>query len=483
MITKRHIWYLTILTIFALLLAACGGAATEAPAAEEPAAEEPAEEPMEEPMEESMEKVKITIFVGLGTGTDPDQIDAQNALAEKFNASHDDIEIEFLITPYDEAPERLVAMIAGGEPPDLLGPGGVDVVGTYLDQIADIQPFIDGESFDMSDFYGAAVDLYQLPEKTVGLPLGMFPSFIFYNIDLFDAAGVDYPTHDYGDTSWNHTALREMAMQLTLDANGNNATSPDFDPNNIVQYGFDDSWTDPRGFTASFDPPGKGRPLSDDLKTALFDSEEYKEALAWLNAAIWEDHFMGDLTVQQARDATGVDPFGPGTTAMFHSHTWFMPEGLVDLTFDYDFAPVPYNAKGTRISRIHADSFYMLEDSRHKEEAWVVMKWITSPENIIDVCLIYGCLPARQSVSDAYLLQFIDRYGEDHDYDVIFTAIDYLDAPHHESWMPNNDRVWETMYAEIHERVYTEPVADTDALLEEVNGKIQGLIDDYWAGQ
>ena len=35
-----------------------------------------------------------------------------------------------------------------------------------------------------------------------------------------------------------------MAMELTLDANGNNAKSPDFDAETIVQWGFDDSWTD-----------------------------------------------------------------------------------------------------------------------------------------------------------------------------------------------------------------------------------------------
>ncbi len=477
---KRHVWLIVIMTMLALLLVACGGAATEAPQVEEPAVEEPA---VEEPMDEAMEKTKITIFVGLGTGTDPDQIDAQEALADKFNASHDDIEIEFLIVPNEEAPTRLVAMIAGGEAPDLVGPGGVDVVGSYGDQIADVAPFISGENLDMGDFYGAAVDLYKTPDKTVGLPLGMFPSFIFYNKDLFDAAGVDYPTHDYADTSWNLDALREKAMALTLDANGNNAASPDFDPNNIVQYGYDDSWTDTRGFMALFDPPGKGRPLSDDLKTALYTSDEYKTGLAWLNNAIWEDHFIGDLTVAQARDATGVDPFGPGNVAMFHSHTWFMPEGLVDLTFDYDFAPVPYNPKGTRVARIHADSFYMMDDSDHKEAAWEVMKWITAPEQIIDVCLIYGCLPARKSVSDAYLEQFVERYGADHDYDVIFSAIDYLDAPHHEAWMPNIDRILETTYAEIFERVYTEPVDDTDALLEDVNGKVQGFIDEYYANQ
>ncbi|HXD10978.1 MAG TPA: hypothetical protein VN653_13015, partial [Anaerolineales bacterium] len=71
-----------LLALFALasmVLAACGGGAA-APT----------------------EKVKVVIFVGMGTGTDPDQVEAQNKLAEKYNSTHDNISIEFLIVPHEE---------------------------------------------------------------------------------------------------------------------------------------------------------------------------------------------------------------------------------------------------------------------------------------------------------------------------------------------------------------------------------------------
>ncbi len=43
---------------------------------------------------------------------------------------------------------------------------------------------------------------------------------------MFDAAGLAYPNHDYSDAAWTQEALRDLAMELTLDANGNNAKSP-----------------------------------------------------------------------------------------------------------------------------------------------------------------------------------------------------------------------------------------------------------------
>lgn len=482
MLSRRISWFSILIVLLVLALAACsgggspaaptGGAGPASDAASGTTAGAPA----------AGEKIKVDIFVGLGTGTAPAQIAAQEALAEKFNSTHDDIQIEFVIVPNDEAPQRLLAQIAGGNPPGLVGPGGVDVAASYSSMLADVQPFIDAEQFDMSDFYGAAVELYQFPDKTIGLPLGIFPSFIFYNKDLFDAAGLPYPTDDYNDASWNLDALRALAMQLTLDADGNNATSPDFDPGAIVQFGFDDSWTDFRGFMTRFDPPGAGRPTSEDMKTALVNSDEYKYGLAWLNNAIWVDRFMADSAGQEAFYAVGGDPFGGGLTAMFYSHTWFMPEGLVDLPFDYDFAAAPFSQKGTRIARIHADTFYIPEGYPHKEAAWEVMKWLTSAENIVDVCLVYGCLPARLSVADAYTQQMMDRYG-DHNYDVIFEAIAYLDNPHHESWMPNVDRANDILGSDIYDLVYTAQIPDTDGVLESANVQIQAIFDEYWAGQ
>ena len=487
MFRKKAYWLFLSYLIFALALTACGGSSdttdTTSTGDSDTTANTADTADTAADTAESDDVIKVDIFVGLGTGTDPDQVTEQEVLAEKFNSTHDDIEIEFVIVPNDESTERLLAQISGGNPPGLVGPGGVDVAANYFDLWLDVQPYIDAENFDTSDFYGAAVTLYEYPEKTVGLPLGMFPSFIFYNKDHFDAAGLDYPTTDYNDTSWTYDALRDVAMQLTLDANGNNALSPDFDANNIVQWGFDDSWTDMRGFMTRFDPPGAGRPTDEAMLTAQINSDEYKYGLNWLNNAIWVDHFMADYAGQDAFYAVAGDPFGSGLTSMFYSHTWFMPEGLVDLPFEYGFAAAPFNQKGTRVSRIHADTFYIPKDFPHPEASWEVLKWLTAPEQIVDVCLVYGCLPSRQSVQEEYTAQMESRYGADNEYDVLYNAIAFLDNPHHESWLPNVVRVNDILQADVYDVVFTSQIEDTDALLDSKNAEIQGLIDSYWAEQ
>lgn len=471
--------FVSALLLISFMLAACGSSAT--PTSAPPATSAPAATtvPDFEPSTATGDKVKVVIFVGMGTGTDPDQIDAQTQLADQYNSTHDNIEIEFLIVPHEEYATRYLAMLSGGNAPQLVGPNGISTVAQFFDTWEDITPYIEAENLDLSDFYGPAVTLNQYPDKNTGLPLGLYPSFIFYNKDLFDAGGVDYPTHDYNDTSWTMDKLREDAMLLTLDKNGKNATEADFDPASSVQWGYDDSWDTFRGYMAIWDAANVGRPTTDDYKTAVVNSPEWLFGLQWISDGIWKDHFIADLTQQQARDTAGVDPFGSGQSAMFYSHTWAMAEVLNDLPFEYDLAPLPFNNKGTRVARIDADNFTIPKDAEHKEEAWEVMKWLTAPEQIVTVCRIYGCIPARKSVQPEYLTSLQERYPGI-DYDVIFTAIDYLDIPNNEAWIPEWGKIEDTLN-NINSVVYSGQEKDAQKILDDANAEVQKILDDYWA--
>lgn len=467
---KKLLSLLSIVMALSMMLSACSGQAAPAPSGDN-----------EQQPATSAEKTNITIFVGFGSGTDPDQITAQEALAQKFNESHDTIEIEFLFVPWEEAPERYLAMEAGGNPPDLVGPVGVANIATYFDSWEDIQPYIERDNYDLSDFYDPTVELQQYSDKMVGLPIGVYPSFILYNKDAFDAAGLPEPTHNYADKTWTMDALREAAMKLTLDKNGNTTDSPNFDPENIVQWGFDDSWTDMRGLLTKWDAPGKGRPTTDDFKTATANSKEWVYGLQWMIDGMWKDYFIPSRSGLEAIDATGLDPFTSKLVAMFYAHTWFMSEGFTDLTFEYDLAPLPYNQKGTRLARIHSDVFAMPKNSKNKDAAWEVMKWLAAEEQLSELCKIYGCIPARESLRDEFTKSFEEKYG-DVDVNVVFGAIDYLDAPSHESWVPEWSRVADALNT-AYEAVPTGDNKDAQAILDAANLEVQKILDEYWSNK
>ncbi|MFZ0533167.1 MAG: sugar ABC transporter substrate-binding protein [Anaerolineales bacterium] len=483
---KRLILILNIVLIGAMVIGACGTPTSEssnpvAPAATEAqpgAATEPAIVATEPPVAIG-EKVHVTIFVGLGTGNSPEQIDAENILAEKYNSTHENIEMEFLIVPYEQSRERLLAMISGGTAPQLLGPMGIETTAQFLDSLEDLTPYIQRDNYDTTDFYGPAVSLNTYEGKNIGLPIGLYPSFIFYNKNAFDAAGVDYPTQDYNDKTWTIDKLREVALQVTLDVDGNNATSPDFDPANITQYGFDNSWDSVRGWEVLWAPVNMGRPTSTDYKTAIINDTDWVIGLQWYSDAIWKDHIMPDNTAISAIDPSNGDPFAVGGDAMWMSNSWYMSASLNDLPFKWDLAPAPFNPKGERIAQVDADGFSIPKDAKNKDEAWEVMKWLLEPDQNLELCLIYGCMPARKSTEAAYKATLAETYPNI-DLDVIFNAATYLDVPNHESWVPDFATINEALANAQSQILTVDQDHDAKSVLDKTNVEVQKILDAYW---
>lgn len=95
-------------------------------------------------------QTKIVIFVGFGTGSDPEQQAIHQQIQDDFNASHTDIQIEWMVVPYEERITKLTTMIAGDMAPDILMPIGVSGIAENFDEWIDISPFIQADNYDMT---------------------------------------------------------------------------------------------------------------------------------------------------------------------------------------------------------------------------------------------------------------------------------------------------------------------------------------------
>src|SRR5579872_420225 len=183
-------------------------------------------------------------YVGLGTGGNPQQIDVQKKVVDQFNQSQSSIYLTLQIVDNRVASTTLATQIAANDVPDIVGPVGTAGRATFDGNWLDLSPLIQATNFDMSPYEPSVVQNYNLPgQGLIGIPFAVYPSFVYYNKDLFDEAGLPYPPQHFGDTymgqEWNYDTLRQLAMKLTVDDKGNDATSPDFAPDHIVQFGFD----------------------------------------------------------------------------------------------------------------------------------------------------------------------------------------------------------------------------------------------------
>jgi multiple sugar transport system substrate-binding protein len=430
----------------------------------------------------AQERVTITWFVGLGAGGQPEQIEAQNAVVEQFNASQDRITLEVQIVDNNVAGDTLSTLLASaaagaGQAPDLVGPVGNDGSNAFAGNYLDLQPLVDASGYDLTQYPQAAVDSFRGEDGLVGLPFATFPSFIYYRRDLFDEAGLAYPPQEFdapyvdadgNEMEWNMDTLRMLAMQLTVDANGADATMDDFDPEAIEQWGFVSQWNEPRGESTLF---GGNTFVGADGGAVL--PEAFSTGMNWYYNGIWTDHFIPNAA-QVGSDilATG-NAFSSGNVAMAHTHLWYTC--CIGDAADWDLAVVPsYN--GVYTSKLHGDTFRIMNTSAHPEEAFEVLTYLLG-EGSSQLLQAYGGMPARPAEQEAFFAGLDERYTQGVNWQVAIDSLAYADTPTHEYNMPNylkaKDRIgaFQTLYQstpdlDINAEIAT-LISDLDAIFKE----------------
>lgn len=128
-------------------------------------------------------------------------------LADGFHEENPDVTVEVLeydATNYDT---QMVADLSAGSAPDLYVQKNLKNFITYQagGQLMDVSDVADGLGDDVN-----GVSAYEVDGATYAIPYRQDAWYLYYNQDLFDAAGVDYP-----DGSWTWDDYADAAEQLT----------------------------------------------------------------------------------------------------------------------------------------------------------------------------------------------------------------------------------------------------------------------------
>ena len=456
---------LALLGIVVLLLAACGGGtASTAPSAE---ASAPASAAAESPAASAAgEPVEIEWYVGLGTGENEEQIPIEEAVVAAFNDSQDAIELILTVVDNTEAQDTLATRIAAGDSPDIIGPIGIRGLQSFGDQLLDISPYIGG--VDLSEIDPALIEVYNVDGKQIGIPMAVYSSFFYYNKSLFEEAGLAEPPHEVGaqyeGKDWTWATVRDLALKLTVDANGNDATSGDFDPDNIVQYGLDAQFTDNDARSWSTIFGGSGSAVADDGSAQWPDN--WRAGLQFLYDAIWKDHITPDQTANQAL-ADG-NTFQSGRIAMDVVHQWYTccvypGEGEPAVT-DWDVAVLPVGPDGKITSKLHADTIGIMDSTENPEAAFQALTFLAASPELIQT---WGAMPAVESQRAAFFDGLNERFAPlKIDWNVSSLMLQYPDNPSHEAFMPNFQEA-DSANKDFGSKLWTTPDLDLDAAIDE----------------
>ncbi len=490
---------LIVVAALALLAAACGGGdSDDETGAEDPFApqetetedstadagdDEVQEEEQEEESADAGDRVEIRWFVGLGTGSQDEQIDAQDAIVDAYNGSQDEIELVVEYIDNSTAADVLATQIAAGNAPDIIGPVGLEGSNAFAGQYLDLEPLIESSGFDMSP-YGDAVEVYRTTDGALeGIPFASFPSAIFYNTELFDEAGLPYPPEAYGpdgatvygegtefEGAWTWEKLAEVAAILSVDADGNDATSAAYDKENITQFGFAHQWTtNPSSMGTSF---GAGAIEQADGSASI--PATWVDGWKWYQTLVHETGAAPNAA-QTASDLLAGNVFNSGNVAMASTHLWYTcclaDEDGVSREF-WNLAALP-STDGVVTSKLHGDTFRLHADTEHPEEAFAVLSYFLT-DGTLDLLNVYGGMPARPDIRDAYFAGLDEQFPQGVNWDVIIAGLDYADVPNHQIAMPNFLES-DARIKEFESPLMEDPTFDVDAAVAQLEADLETI--------
>lgn len=311
---------------------------------------------------------------------DPKDAEVWIRLVEMVEEMHPDIDIRLETSPWGPYWDKLTTQFATGTAPDIVSLHHLHFV-NYADNglLLDISPLIDASpEIDFGDFYPAAIDGLSLDGRIYGLPYGIAPYLLYYNRDIFDAAGVDYPHPTEPMTFDEFNALMERLH----------------DPEAGV-YGFT---ADPNLMSVlPFLLSNGADYLSADGSD--IDTEAGIEAMGMIL-----DPFQEGGAAAPVVDLTspaGVDQFANGQVALMADGTWMMGILRARGDADWDIAPLPAGRAGS-ITWSGVSGFAPSATTEHREAAWRVVMALTGPEALELIGRTGREFPARASALESW---------------------------------------------------------------------------------
>jgi len=306
----------------------------------------------------------------------------QRLMVKEFERSHPNIKINMTLLPTKGFETKMTTALGAGV-------GGPDVaffsVSNWFPKALPLDSFIERDNFDIGQYYKGFWDTKtQFDGKTIGLPLGVGAQFVMYNKDLFDRAGVAYPTDD-----WTTDEYLEIARKVA-------------DPTRKV-WGCEIL---ARPFRAIWFNYGRNVRLYSPDSTTV---EGYLNSPGSLAAYEWFYDLMrsgatpsvSDMSTLSTENTGPIDLFMADRLAMATLNQGHMLNAVKE---GKNFGVVREPGVGNNQRFVNAWSLLVgiWEGTKHPEEAWTFLKWYVGPEGQKFLMDNGNLFPSIRAVGETY---------------------------------------------------------------------------------
>lgn len=320
------------------------------------------------------------------------------SIIEDFNRENPDIEVQFHAIP-DNGGDKLVQLdilaMGGGDIDVMPGSDGEQMVRMKNGIYAPLDDFIERDGIDMESNFGNILSYTEYDGVTYGYPFRSTIEGIWYNKDMFDAAGIPYP-----DGSWTWDDYKEIAAKLT---HGEGAEKV---------YG-----TYTHTFNGQWAPVGNEKePWYNDEGYSNINSEAFKTQLE-RRKELDDLGYQLSFSQIQATQATQAAYFLSGKCAMVQAGSWIVQNIKDQENYPHSFrigvAPLPRfdeSVESTNNFSVAASILAIPANSDHKEEAWRFIRYMVEEgASRIAGSGNYPCY--RPAYNDELIAAFIEGSG------------------------------------------------------------------------
>jgi multiple sugar transport system substrate-binding protein len=239
----------------------------------------------------------------------PDHVEDLDTIVQAFQTENPNVTVEVETAPFADYFTLLQAGIASGDAPDVFELNYENFV-TYAanNTLLDLSGLINADV----PFYPRALEAFSYQGTQYALPETFSDVLLFYNADLFDQAGIDYPTNEW---TWDDAIIAAKAIRALGDD-----TWGLFSP---VQF-----WE----FYKKAAQNGDCKFFNDDMTESTINSPACVETLELMN------NFMTDGLMPTAAQLSGVSDselFLSGKLGMLVTGIW-MFDAFKEAPFAWD---------------------------------------------------------------------------------------------------------------------------------------------------
>jgi multiple sugar transport system substrate-binding protein len=280
-----------------------------------------------------------------------DDVDLQQGLIDQFNKENSDIEV--VLEAYGgEYDTKITAGIGAKDAPDIMYMWNYP---QYKDALEPLDSYIEdkGEEYK-GNFYEALWNYNAVDGETYGLPVGYTTHVVYYNKDLFDAAGIEYP-----QAGWTWEDLQETAKKLTNKEK------------KITGFAFPGK-PDPYDFEMYL--WGNGASYVDS-KGKIDGSLNSKKSIETFN--MFQNMLKEEIAI--TTEGWGDTEMKSGRVGMFINGAWYL-EAFKEAGINYGVVEIPSFGDNPSASIVSSSGIAMSKDSKHKEAAFKFMEFWTGEQ-------------------------------------------------------------------------------------------------------